>query len=537
MMDVQPPLRPRPPTADLPRFDGTQPESSKKVPIAPQQVKRKRDVRPSSETSRAASPAQETPAPKKKKANRACFHCQKAHLTCDDARPCMRCVKRGIGDNCTEGHRKKAKYLLDDEELEELKRTREHNPSENQQTPNPPQTQVINTGLSSTDEAPLLPGWSAITSEAHAANSVPQPAFSITGFSTPTDPLFNITFDPAYPFGSEAANLEYSILSAILNQPGGSPNSNPSLDPAALTNPSPSVANGVNGSSPAALHPSEPWGGMPQTLGMHYAQAQSQLPQSGNGNSVPTNGVDSRSFVRTTESHPLPFNSSGMQRQGSQLALPSPPASEPSTTGEIVKPRPTGQVGSSSTNWAYSDGVKKYDYTEGYHFLMSYLHDRHFDKNDILRVVRALAIVRPSLIALQMPLADEDEVFVERCLQRSLAELDKLISFSGTPTVVWRRTGEICLVGLEFTMLTEWSRKELLGKRTFIYELFENQSTVEYWEQFAAHAFENSTRSVNLHCVLLKPNGAPVPCAFCFSIRRDLFDLPSLIIGQWLPLL
>jgi hypothetical protein len=29
----------------------------------------------------------------------------------------MRCVKRGIGDNCTEGHRKKAKYLLDDEEL------------------------------------------------------------------------------------------------------------------------------------------------------------------------------------------------------------------------------------------------------------------------------------------------------------------------------------------------------------------------------------------------------------------------------------
>lgn len=33
------------------------------------------------------------------------------------ARPCQRCVKRGIADNCTEGHRKKAKYLLDDDEL------------------------------------------------------------------------------------------------------------------------------------------------------------------------------------------------------------------------------------------------------------------------------------------------------------------------------------------------------------------------------------------------------------------------------------
>jgi len=85
------------------------------------------------------------PVLKKKKANRACIHCQKAHLTCDDcscsafqpsaqvfrvcsrhgwfffsrytARPCQRCIKRGMPTDCVEGHRKKAKYLLDDEEL------------------------------------------------------------------------------------------------------------------------------------------------------------------------------------------------------------------------------------------------------------------------------------------------------------------------------------------------------------------------------------------------------------------------------------
>jgi hypothetical protein len=33
-----------------------------------------------------------------------------------------------------------------------------------------------------------------------------------------------------------------------------------------------------------------------------------------------------------------------------------------------------------------------------------------FEKNDILRIVRALATFRPSLIALQMPLTEEDEV-------------------------------------------------------------------------------------------------------------------------------
>ena len=47
-----------------------------------------------------------------------------------------------------------------------------------------------------------------------------------------------------------------------------------------------------------------------------------------------------------------------------------------------------------------------------------------FEKNDILRIVRALAIVRPSLIALQMPLSEEDEVFVEKCFQRSLLVSD-----------------------------------------------------------------------------------------------------------------
>jgi hypothetical protein len=48
-------------------------------------------------------------------------------------------------------------------------------------------------------------------------------------------------------------------------------------------------------------------------------------------------------------------------------------------------------------------------------------------------------------------------------------EFEKLISFSGTPTVVWRRTCEICVVGAEFSMLTQWNRNDLLGK--YIYQV------------------------------------------------------------------
>ncbi len=77
-----------------------------------------------------------------------------------------------------------------------------------------------------------------------------------------------------------------------------------------------------------------------------------------------------------------------------------------------------------------------------------------------------------------MPLTVEDEVFLEKSFQRTLIELEKLISYSGTPTAVWRRTGEICLAGEEFCRLTEFSKSDLLAKKTFIYELFEKQSYV-----------------------------------------------------------
>jgi len=63
---------------------------------------------------------------------------------------------------------------------------------------------------------------------------------------------------------------------------------------------------------------------------------------------------------------------------------------------------------------------------------------------------------------------------IPRLTTRAVAphqELNKLISYSGTPTVVWRRTGEICLVGPEFCMLTEWSKEELLGTKKYIWEV------------------------------------------------------------------
>ncbi|KAI9696911.1 MAG: Transcriptional regulator of nonfermentable carbon utilization [Bogoriella megaspora] len=80
------------------------------------------EARASSEESPKAQPsngqkptsnAKDPSRPRRKKARRACFACQRAHLTCGDERPCQRCIKRGLQDACQDGVRKKAKYLHD----------------------------------------------------------------------------------------------------------------------------------------------------------------------------------------------------------------------------------------------------------------------------------------------------------------------------------------------------------------------------------------------------------------------------------------
>jgi hypothetical protein len=107
-----------------------------------------------------------------------------------------------------------------------------------------------------------------------------------------------------------------------------------------------------------------------------------------------------------------------------------------------------------------------------------------------------------------MPMSEEDEVFLEKSFQRTLIvcshvlflsiylycavwkgnkadmqELEKLISYSATPTAVWRRTGEICYANPEFCSLVKRNEGDLLqgqrdGEKQYIYQLFSKPSYV-----------------------------------------------------------
>ena|ERR1700722_406187 len=54
-------------------------------------------------------PTQPSLRSKRRQVKNACTNCQKACKKCDDARPCLRCVKYGIAEECVDSQRKERK--------------------------------------------------------------------------------------------------------------------------------------------------------------------------------------------------------------------------------------------------------------------------------------------------------------------------------------------------------------------------------------------------------------------------------------------
>jgi len=105
-------------------------------------------------------------------------------------------------------------------------------------------------------------------------------------------------------------------------------------------------------------------------------------------------------------------------------------------------------------------------------------------------------------------MSEEDEVFLEKSFQRTLIvstslpschptwkaglpnpgitarigamssqqELEKLISYSATPTAVWRRTGEVCYANPEFCRLVGRSESDLCSKKSYVYTILAKPS-------------------------------------------------------------
>ncbi|MBW0494875.1 hypothetical protein O181_034590 [Austropuccinia psidii MF-1] len=364
--------------------------------------------------------------PRRKKASRACGHCQKAHLTCDDGRPCFRCEKRGLATTCRDGVRKKAKYLSDyDDSL--LVRPR----------------------------------------PTKAASEEPIEAEEIKKIKEEPD-------EQDYSFGISWPDLDL-------------------LDGLDMFRWSATEGQTLVGGTPGITATNEAW-----------------------------------EFERLDD---------WIERFESVGSLESASAVD---NFRLSTARPHQEVSRAGDN---GNRIEKW----------------------VERVERLIEIRK-----LTINITADDEWMIKRNLDRSLTELDRVIALSGTPTVVWNILGEILRVGDEFCMLTEWTREELIGRH--IEQIFEPHSLNEYLSLIEKELFKNqheeqaheyhsieksqvtikkkssklnapknslgnSNQAMKL-CAIRKSYGQQsIGCSFCFKIREDTFNCPSIVIGNFLPIL
>jgi hypothetical protein len=200
-------------------------------------------------------------------------------------------------------------------------------------------------------------------------------------FFVPNDPMFNVSFDPNYSFGSEAANLEYSILSAILGNPSP-PESSPPQQPYSSTLPSSSNPEWPNDpQQPSQVDPYSEYSAYPSQ----------SLPESDPISNQPTDSAfaTESTFYNTTYPQALPNTDQSYvalpQDERSSALRPQYRARSPSqtvptrtsTTHAPNSPASESSGAARSVVQTINDCVTApYDYTEGYHFLMKHLPNR-----------------------------------------------------------------------------------------------------------------------------------------------------------------
>ncbi|PKY06052.1 hypothetical protein P168DRAFT_296325 [Aspergillus campestris IBT 28561] len=635
--------------------------------------------------------------PRRKKARRACFACQRAHLTCGDERPCQRCIKRGLQDACHDGVRKKAKYLHDapDGALMPGIRGNFYNNHSNNNHPlrnNLPLSRnsanAVNATAPPNSAANFYPTPQSTSHNVYQENSLNQNPFpsqspvsptfsmkanptarhnSISSASQPPpnpgvsgapgqnqNPFAGALFDPSDPalfnfdlssmnFENRYGALEFSMLGHMATGAGDSPSDSATQRGSMGRSGSAQFsANPVTGApfgeSPGTQQPfmfgdpllnEWPGGQPPGPLGVGgvYPPGQGSVipghlskPDAPHAFAIESGSANFNSPGATTTTTSPQVPTSGFEDPLFHPAiahkangLGNPHGQRPSIAAPNLKPPtlPGGPRRRQQNPSAIYESVKEpYAYTNRFHNLTAFI-QRRFTPQKTLQIAKALASIRPSFIATTKTLNRDDLIFMEKCFQRTLWEYEDFINACGTPTIVCRRTGEVAAVGKEFSILTGWKKDVLLGKEpnlnvntggsgsasssgassrsftprgapgdtnapgrpqpVFLAELLDDDSVVDFYEDFARLAFGDSRGSVMTTCKLLKYKtkedmevqsddhqrwnshlrkggiaseagmnqlgfkDGKVECAYCWTVKRDVFDIPMLIVMNFLP--
>ncbi|KAF9384581.1 hypothetical protein CPB97_005543 [Podila verticillata] len=376
--------------------------------------------------------------PKRRKVTHACVYCRRSHMTCDDGRPCQRCIKRNIGHLCHDEPKPSAAGSASNQS---------NASSSNTGTPTP------SAGLSSSPEArrtsqqqqqiqqlqQQLPAGIQHM-QTNNINNMQLYGFNNQLAALPVTPL---------TFASEHMGNEFTVISDFLESLGG--------------------------------------------------DSQNIFCEAG----IPVN---------TTEKFFL------------TAADPSDGTNEDRLTQVI--------------NAKFEAGfLKPYNYVNGYSRLQKYM-DSNMSNISRQRILNVMGTFRPAFRTVAQSLTDIDLVLVEEAFERLLLDYDRVFSSMGIPACLWRRTGEIYKGNKEFASLVNVPLEMLREGRLCIYELMAEESAVNYWEKYGNIAFDAGQKAVLTSCLLKNPDPESqnvISCCFSFTIRRDKYNIPTVIVGNFLP--
>lgn len=413
------------------------------------------------------------PASRRRNGARACNFCFKAHLPCDHGRPCSRCVLKGCGDRCQDAPRKKKKYL---------------------------------------EDVPQV-----LAGPAYAGGFAPLPMLRLNLAPPAQMPLLDLLVPPMMPqydakwlskFLLTAAGMEYLTMSLLIHE------TNPPLSTPSISTVSPQAV---------PLFPDHQTN--ERDINQYALGQQHDDADEGVGTLYPD--------IVAMLQHLQQMDPQAYAAQNANAVLSLTVPTGPPGPHTLLEP--WGLQYKEQTD-IYTRINKPYGYTLGYHALIGYLRQR-FSRDMLVGMALLIAKYRPLFIAATKKLTEPDLVFMEQCFQRTLLEYDRYIGGSGTPTIVWRRTAQVAYVGHEFCMLTGWLQQQLLGKPTFVVELMDDASVLEYFKLFLKIAFGDFRGATMTECTLISATGTRIRTACIWTLKRDVFGIPMMIVGNFLPIL
>ncbi|WOO85521.1 Regulator of drug sensitivity 2 [Vanrija pseudolonga] len=506
----------------------------------------------------------------KRKGGKACVYCRRSHMVCEGGRPCERCIKRDIAHLCRDVTPPSSAKKPDQPAAPVIPKTE-------------PPPLVFDTGSSSW---PLLPPSTTAPEPQQPEAPAPPPALDL---GVMTRDVSNVS-SGGWGVGD---NAEFGILSDMLKTlrvptlPGGF------VDVLSQV-----VRRGSNDPSLAGPQLA---GGTSSALQLQgAAPAQSSSSSSASGQAPPA-AADAKgkgkaepfSSISRIEQYLL---AAADQPDGTRAARLTQVIRAKYEAG-LLKPYDYIKGYERMNRWMDSGRAARIDAsrapspTKGNkrYVVPPPPSGSSISPDSRRRILAALEVFRPKFRRIAKELTDLDLVFVEEANERLMLQYDRALASIHTPSCIWRRTGEIQKANQEFASLTGIPAPLFRNGQLCVYELMDEDSAVRFWEGYGKVASEKGQSHLYTYCTLkiplsltraqqsrtqgntpsvvpvsqhgsvpdlmlpqaavgpLGPSGQPggtideeyrvIRTCFSMTIRRDRYEIPVAIMGQWIPIL